>query len=468
MAAVPASLRLAENVARFGARDVPPEVGARARLALLDTVGAMLVGAQPRHVAGRLVARFVRAEAARPEATLVGQGARAGRAGAALANATLAYCADLEPHHAASILHAPAVVFPAALAVGEAIGAPGRRVLAAMVVGLETAGRVSDAMDPAALYARGFHPTAVCGAFGAAAAAGRLLGLSARRQAIALGLACQQASGLLAWASDPTEHSRPLNPGLAARNGVTAAALAAAGLGGPAAPFDGRYDAFTAFSGAPRPELLDAAWGERFYTAELSHKRYASCAFTHPGLDALLGLARDHRLRSADVLAITLRFPKSGAHMIDGHPLRSHCAQYVLPVGLVYGGVRVDDILADRNRHPEVARLARSFELVADPSLDAEWPGRYVSEVEIRTRDGGALVRRVAAARGTPENPMTPDEIRRKYDALLRGVVPDRRAAAIRAAALALDRLPDVRGLGRLLRPAVGRARRARRGAARR
>ncbi len=453
------SLRLAARIAAFRPRDVPDEVARRVRLALLDTLGAALRAADPGYPAGRLVARFVRGESGRPAASLIGQAARAGPAGAALVNGTLAYYCDLEPHHAAAILHAPAVVFPAALAVGEAAGASGRRVLGAMVVGLETAGRVSDALDPVALYARGFHPTAIAGAFGAAAAAGVLLDLAPARQAVALGLACQQASGLLAWATDPTEHSRPLNPGLAARNGVTAAALAALGLGGPREPFDPPYDAFTAFSAAARPEALERDWGTRFYAAELSHKRYASCAFTHPGLDALLSLAAEHRLRPRDVARIVLRFPKSGAHMIDAHPLRSHCAQYVLAVALVSGAVGFDDILRDRRRHPEVRRLAAAVDVVADPALDAEWPGRYVSEIEVRTRDGRTLGRRVPAARGTPENPMTADEVRAKYHALVDPVLPARRAERLRVLVEGLDRLADVRTLGRLLRPRVRRRR---------
>ena len=177
-------------------------------------------------------------------------------------------------------------------------------------------------------------------------------GLSPERQAIALGLAMQQASGLLAWADDPTEHSRPFNPGLAARNGTTAACLARLGFGGPPTPFEGKYDAFTAFSGSANPEALDQGWGERFHLTDYAYKLYSSCAFTHPGLDALLGLAEDERLTAAQVDRIVLRFPKSGAHMIDDNPLKSHCAQYILPVGLVFGRVIIDDILFDRTAEP--------------------------------------------------------------------------------------------------------------------
>jgi 2-methylcitrate dehydratase PrpD len=449
------SRRFAERLAAVRYRDLPREAVAHARLCLLDTLGAMLAAAAPRYPAGRIVGELVRRLGGRREATLVGQGRRSSSVNAALANGTLAYACDLEPHHAGAIAHAPAVAVPASLAVAETSGADGRRLLVATVLGIEVTCRVSRALDPVALYDRGFHPSAVAGAFGAAAAAAWLLRLRPERHAIALGLAMQQASGLLAWASDPTEQSRPLNPGLAARSGVTAALLAGLGLGGPPAPFEGPYDAFTAFSGRGDPDALLADWGRRFHVTELSYKRYASCAFTHPGLDALLGLAADERLRPADVDALVLRFPKQGAHMIDAHPLKSHRAQYVLPVGLVYGGVGIDDILLDRRRHPEVARLGAGMQVIADPALDAEYPERYCSVVEVRTRDGRTLARRVDAAKGTPGDPLTPDEIRDKFRRVAGAAVPARRVEAIVAAVDGLERAPALHRLTALLRAPV-------------
>src|SRR5262245_41334491 len=295
------SQRLAEHIAAFDHADLPADIVAHAKLCLLDTLGAMLCASTPRYPAARIIMRFVDGLGGEPESSLVGQGRKTSCVNAALANGTLAYYCDIEPHHVGAILHGPAAIVPTALAVGEKVRASGRRALAAMVLGVEVAARVSEALDPVALYNRGFHPSAVCGVFGAAAAAGYLFRLSPERQAVALGLGMQQACGLLAWASDPTEHSRPLNPGLAARNGVTAAGLARAGFGGPPTPFEGKYDAFTAFSGSARTDALLDGWGERFHLPEFAFKRYSSCAFTHPGLDALLGLAEDEKLRAADV-----------------------------------------------------------------------------------------------------------------------------------------------------------------------
>ncbi|MBI3457068.1 MAG: MmgE/PrpD family protein [Candidatus Rokubacteria bacterium] len=455
---VSVSAQLAQRIAAFRFRDLPPEVVAQAKLYLLDTVGAMLVASSPRYPASRLIMEFVRRLGGVPESTLIGQGVRTSCVNAALANGTLGYYCDIEPHHGGAILHAPAVMVPTSLAVGEKEKADGRRFLTAMVLGIEVACRVSYAFDPVALYKRGFHPSAICGAFGAAAAAGRLFRLRPSRQAVALGLAMQQASGLLAWADDPTEHSRPFNPGLAARNGTTAAYLAHLGFGGPPAPFEGKYDAFTAFSGTANPDALLADWGRRFHLPELAYKLYSSCAFTHPGLDALLGLAADEQLTAADVERIVLRFPKNGAHMIDGNPLKSHNAQYILPVGLVFGRVTIDDILKNRSRHPEVARLSAGMTLVHDPSLDAQYPERYTSVVEITTRDGRTLSRRVESAKGTPENPLTPDEVRMKYRRLTAGVVPAARAEAILALVDRIDREADVTRLAGLLRARTGGA----------
>src|SRR5260370_40888394 len=125
------------------------------------------------------------------------------------------------------------------------------------------------ALSGPALYARGCHPPSVAGAFGSLAAASRLFGLSGRPLLNAFGLAGTEASGLLAWVSDPTEHSRPFNMGLASRHGVFAAQLASCGFGGPPAIFEVKYPLGQAFSGHWQwSELFD--WvGDRVTSMEL-------------------------------------------------------------------------------------------------------------------------------------------------------------------------------------------------------
>jgi 2-methylcitrate dehydratase PrpD len=401
---------------------------------------------------------FAKRLGGRPESSLVGHGLKTSCVNASLVNGTLGYYCDIEPHHVGGILHAPAVMVPTSLAVAEKQGGSGRQFLEAMILGIEVTCRVSYALNPVALYNRGFHPSAICGAFGAAAAAGKLFRLNTPRFGIALGLAMQQASGLLAWASDHTENSRPFNPGLAARNGTTAAYLASLGFGGPPTPFEGKYDAYTAFSGERHPDALLHEWGKHFYLPEFAYKLYSSCSFTHPGLDALLSIAHQHKLSPADVQGIVLRFPKSGAHLIDNNELKSPFAPYILPVGLVFGGVTIDDILEDRLRHPDVARLRAATRMVADPALDGGWPEVYASIVEVTTSDGRRLSTRVNHAKGTMENPLSPDEIHRKYLTLATTVTTAAHADQIAEAVRQIDRSSDIARLAALLRrlPAAG------------
>jgi 2-methylcitrate dehydratase PrpD len=456
--AIPLSAQLAHRLATFRLKDVPRSVIDHAKLILLDTLGAMLAASNPKYSATRILVDFAKRLGGRPESSLVGQGFKTSCVNASLVNGTLGYYCDIEPHHVGGILHAPAVMVPTSLAIAEKEGAHGRQFLEAMILGIEVTCRVSYALNPVALYNRGFHPSAICGAFGAAAAAGKLFRLNTPRFGIALGLAMQQASGLLAWASDHTENSRPFNPGLAARSGTTAAYLASLGFGGPPTPFEGKYDVYTAFSGERHPEALLSEWGQRFYLPEFAYKLYSSCSFTHPGLDALLAIARQHKLSPGDVQAIVLRFPKSGAHMIDNNELKSHCAQYILPVGLVFGGVTIDDILEDRLRHPDVARLRAATRMVADPELDGGWPEVYASIVEVATSDGRRISTRVDHARGTMENPLTSEEIHRKYLTLATTVTTSAHAERIAEAVRQIDRSSGVARLAALLRrlPAGG------------
>jgi 2-methylcitrate dehydratase PrpD len=339
-------------------------------------------------------------------------------------------------------MHAAAAVLPAALALAEQNGAEGDEFLSALTLGVEVACRVSLAIGPNDLYARGFHPTAVAGAFGAAVAGAVLLGLDRERFANALGLAATQAGGLLAWASDHSEESRPFNPGTAARNGLTAARLASLGFGAPQRVFDAgaKYNVFRAWSlnGKGAPARLTAGFGERFAIEELTIKRFACCAFLHPALDGLLEMQAEG-LTAERIAALTMRFPTSGAPIIDNNPLRSHRAQYVLPVAAVRGKVWFADVLHDRSDEPEIRRLSTVTRLIPDDELDPDYPERYTTLLEAITTDGTTLYRRVEWPRGCPQNPMRDEEIVAKFRDLTEPRVGQGEAEEIAAIVLEVD-----------------------------
>jgi 2-methylcitrate dehydratase PrpD len=442
----PLTLGLADFVASFSSDALPPPVRARTLAVVRDGTGALIAAANPDYSTGRLIAAFVRDQGGTPEASVVGNGFKSSVVMAALANGTMGYACDVEPHHPEGILHPIAVMIPTALALGERVGADGARFLAAVALGCEVEYRVSMALGPAEQYALGFHPSAVCGCFGAAAASAFLLGLDAEATVRAFGLAACQASGMMAWESDPTENARPFQMGMAARNGATAALLAGAGFGGPDAVFDRGHTVFHAFSRAPRPERLLHDLGTSFDgIMELAIKPYSCVSFLHPALDALFGLMRERDLVPDDIERLTLRFPRAGIHCIDDNPLKSHCAQYILPVALANRALRVADIFIDRRiDNPVIAALCRRVTVEPDDALDRLFPDFYASIVEVTTRSGETIARRNDIARGYPEAPLSARELDDKFDLLAGSVAPPERVRALRAA---LDALPEAADL---------------------
>jgi 2-methylcitrate dehydratase PrpD len=463
VSATPRTGALADFIAGFAADALPAPVRARILELVFDGTGCLLAAADPAFATGALIAAFVRDQGGTPEASVVGHGLRAGCVHAALANGTMGYACDFEPHHPEAILHPIAVMIPTALALGERVGARGAQFLAAVALGCEVEYRVSIALGPAEQYALGFHPSAVCGCFGATAAAAWLLELDAEAVTRALGLAACQASGLMAWESDPSENARPFQMGMAARNGITAALLAAQGFGGPVGIFDHDHTVFKAFSRRPRPELLTESLGERWDgVTGLAIKPYPCVSFLHPALDALFALVAEHDLHPKQIEAIVLRFPRSGVHCVDDNPLKSHCAQYVLPTALVRGRLEVADLFTDRRASdPQIRALSRRVRVEADDGeLEARFPARYASELEVRTTSGKVLRRRNEIARGYPETPMSAAEIEAKFAALVGGGASATRVAALKSALAALPQADALDDYAELLRAPVEGARR--------
>ena len=422
-------------VGNFKSADVPAPVRARALQMILDGSGALLAAANPKISTGRLIAGFVGDLGGKEEASIVGHGFKTSVVNAALANGTMGYTCDVEPHHPEGVLHPIAVMTPTALAISEMTGASGADFVAAVVLGCEIEYRLSMALGPVEQYNLGFHPSAVCGCFGATAAASFLLGLTEDQVTKAFGLAGCQASGLMAWESDETENSRPFQMGMAARNGVTSAMLAKRGFGGPINIFDSGHTVFGAFSRKSAPEHMTKDLGTAYDgIMELAIKPYSSVSFLHPALDLLLDIARNEKLAIEDVASITLRFPSSGTHCIDNNPLKSHCAQYILPVALSREGLNVLDLFNDRRTSDaEVARLSGKVVVVKDDDLDKGFPNSYETIIEVTSTGGKTFSVRSGIARGYPEAPMADSDVQAKFDKLAGTVAAPDRVASLAA-----------------------------------
>jgi 2-methylcitrate dehydratase PrpD len=444
----------ASYVANFKATDVPTDVRTRAVQMILDGSGALRAAADPRISTGKLIAKFVDDLGGKEDASIVGHGFKTSVVNAALANGTMGYTCDVEPHHPEGVLHPIAIMTPTALAISEMAVASGADFVAAVVLGCEIEYRLSMALGPVEQYNLGFHPSAVCGCFGATAASAFLLHLNESQVTKAFGLAGCQASGLMAWESDETENSRPFQMGMAARNGVTSAMLASRGFGGPINIFDSGHTVFGAFSRKSTLEHMTKDLGTQYDgIMELAIKPYSSVSFLHPALDLLLDIARKEKLAIEDVAAITLRFPSSGTHCIDNNPLKSHCAQYILPVALSRDGLQVLDLFNDKRKtDSEVARLSSHVNVVKDDDLDKGFPNLYETVIEVKTKAGKTFSGRSGIARGYPEAPLSDAEVQAKFDRLAGAIGAPARVAALATCIKGLWDAPNMAAYADLMR----------------
>jgi 2-methylcitrate dehydratase PrpD len=368
---------------------------------------------------------------------------------AALANGAQSHALDFDDTHLPSIVHGAAPVAPVVLALGEWRRLPGDRVLAAFVAGFEVETRLGRVLGRP-LADRGWHVTGMLGHFGAAAAAGKVLGLDAVQLAHALGIAGTQAAGL---EQSFGTMSKPLHPGKAAMNGLLAALLAREGYTGATAMLDGRAGLPATFLGITDLGAAVEDLGKRFEILENSTKFYAACHLTHATIDA--GRAIRARVAPAPDTVEAVRCQvhplvlKVAANPAPATGLEAKFSiAYCAATALVRGEAGESEFGEASVRDPAVARVMARVMPEADASLAIG-----AARMTIRLADGRTLEERVTAARGTPENLLTRDEVEGKFRRLAGVVLPAERVARLVAALRGLAGLADVSELARLATP---------------
>ena len=452
---------LASFVAGLGPADVPAHTRDVLGKALVDALGCGLYGLTTPW--GRIMGEFARELQGPPEAALWGGGARVAAANSVLAGGTAVHAFDFDDHSRAKI-HPGALVVPVALALGERQQADGGTLLAAMAAGYETMNRVSQAANPGRARMRGWHLTGTTGTLAAAATASVILGLDADTTASALGLAGTQSAGTWAFTADGGMSKR-MHPGRSAQAGVMAALLAQRGFAGPRYILEAEDGGLLfGMSDTPRPAMLTEALGRRWHTDETCFKPHACCGSNHACIDAALDLMREHALRVDDVARIVAGI----ASVVDtqtGFEYRADSVlnaqmslRYNIAVALCDGQAYLEQFTSERIVEPGVVALAGRVEIEIDPEIDRAYPEIYGGRVTLQTHDGRTLTRKVDYSRGMPENPMSRDEIERKYLSLATAAVGEAHAGGVLRAANALFDGGSVEPLARLLMRAEVRA----------
>src|SRR5687767_2285892 len=306
---------LAQFVAGISYDTLPAEVRERVKALTLDLVGIMLRARHDAESTPAMIAAAGRLGLAGGACTVIGDGAGYAPPGAAMLNGTLGHSLDFDDTHAPGSIHPSAPIVPAAFAAAEMAGADGKALIAAIVAGYEVQLRLSLALDPAAHYDRGFHPTATCGAFGAAAAAGRLLGLDAGGFVNAFGIVLSMSAGSMQFLVNGAWTKRS-HVGHAAMCGLIAATQAREGYVGAAEAIEGKWGFLHAYAPAADAARVTDALGSRWETLKIAVKPYPSCRYSHAAIDGIVALAREHGIRADDVEEVAVGLPELGWKII--------------------------------------------------------------------------------------------------------------------------------------------------------
>jgi 2-methylcitrate dehydratase PrpD len=435
---------------------VPEGVVDKAKLVLVDTLGIALASSTMDF--GAMVTGVAQRLGGLPDSRIIGSQIKVAAANAVLANGTLAHGLDYDDTLEEAIVHTGCCAGVAALAVGEEVGASGRAVLESAIAGIEVMCKVG-LVSPGKFHARGFHPTALCSTFGAAAAAGKLYRLSPSAWMDALGICGSQSSGIIEYLADGTWTKR-LHPGWSGHGGVIAALLAQAGFRGPARVFEGTHGFFRSFGGPDEhrfDKLLEL--GKIWEIPRLAFKSYPCGSISHPYMDCALKLKKKYSLPPEKIIEVVCRtaegpVPRLWEPLADKQrPVSSYGAKFSLPysiaVMLIHGRAGLEEFTDDAIREPAVLALAKKVRYELDDTID--YPRHFSGHVKVRLEDGRIFEENQPHPRGGFEDPLPPQEIEAKFRANARlRLAPDKTEQVLEAVKH-LENLPKITTLMDLL-----------------
>ncbi len=413
------SARLAAFAAALNHADIPRDVMARTEDLFVDWLGSALAGkfAEPVQTIAAFARRMGPSEG--PSEILMDRSSSSPLF-AALVNGASSHVAEQDDVHNGSVFHPAAVVFPAALAVAQAIGASGKEFLAASVAGYEVGIRVGEFLGRS--HYKVFHTTGTAGTLAAAAATGRLLKLSPEAMLDAFGSAGTQAAGLWEFLRDAAD-SKPLHTAKAAANGLIAAYLAADGFTGARQILEGAKGMAAGMSSDADPAKLTDGLGTRWATAETSFKYHASCRHTHPAADALQKAMRENGLKPDDIERVVTRVHQGAIDVLGPVTNPSTVHQAKFSMGTTLGLIAIYDkagmVEFDQGFHrPEVIDIRDRVTMELDPEVDHAYPARWIGKATVTTRDGRVFDARVDEPKGDPGNTLSRAEIEAKVSGL--------------------------------------------------
>ena len=407
--------------------DIAREVRHEGTRAVLNWLGCAIGGCRDETVDVMIAA--LRDFSGPAQATILGRGERFDTLTATCINGTSSNRLDFDDTHLRTVIHPSVPIAAALVALAEYRPVTGAEFLHAFLLGVDVECRVGNAIAPEH-YDHGWHITATCGVLGAAAAAAKLLELDAHRIAQAIGIAATQASGLMEMLGTMC---KSFNMGHAARNGLSAALLAQAGMTSSERALEAPRGFLNVLAARSDETEITGTLGARWEIRQNAYKPYPCGIVIHPVIDGCLDLRRAHAIDPATIvrvevgvnpLAQTLCGRKTPRDSLEGKLSLYHSAA----VALLDGEAGVSQFLDARVTSPDVGALRAKIVVAPNERIAAEQ-----ARVRITLADGASCETFVEQARGSLERPMTDAELEAKF----------RRLAACELGPAQIDRLVD-------------------------
>jgi 2-methylcitrate dehydratase PrpD len=446
----PVMQRLSAYMSEASSRAIPDAVVQETKYHILDTLAAMISGSEL--PPGRQALRFAHAYGGEKVATIVASDTLGGPLEAAIVNGALAQSDETDDNYSAGGAHPGCAVVPAALALAETFGIDGTHFLRAVTLGYDIGMRAMKTVLGRTVL-KDTHN--VVGTFGASAAGGCVAGLSAEQMRWLIDNAAQQAgAGFAVWQRDPEHMEKAFMFGsMGARNGVTAALLVRSGWTGVSDVFSGPENFFYSYAPQADPAGLIDQLGERYEVTQTIIKKWSTGGPIQSPLDALVNLRQQHPFEAGQVKQVVVRLSTSAAPKVDNVQSPDLCLQYLVAVMLL------DRTVSFRAAHDKarmqdaaIQRERAKVEVIAEEELERLLP-RRVAIVEVTLADGTRLAEHNDTVRGTPENPMSQDEVVAKARDLVTPVLGADKCTKLIEKIFGLDRVRDVRELRPLLQP---------------
>jgi 2-methylcitrate dehydratase PrpD len=409
--------RLVESVAALSTENLPREVRSRCEDLLIDVAG-LCVAARGSAYVRALIASVDHGGAC----TAIGHAGGFAAEDAAMINGTAAHGEDFDDTFEGGPVHSGAVIVPAVLAACERFGRDGRAALAGIASGVETLCRLS-LVAPKLIHKAGFHPTSVLGAMAATLGVSAALGLSSKQSVDALGIAGSMAGGIIEYLAEGAWTKR-LHAGWAARIGLHAARIAREGFLGPRTVFEGTHGLFFAFAHTAQGDFdaLTGDFGRRWVMTGLTFKPYATGTMNQPYIDCALRLSKKG-FAAEDVAEVLCETAEGYVHRLweplasKHRPPNDYAAKFSTPfniaVAFVTGGAGFEAFTDQTVRDARVLALASKVRYAVDPNNP--YPKAYTGHIRMTLKDGRVFEERQPHIRGGVHEPLTREDIERKF-----------------------------------------------------